>query len=59
MGQADRVLQPQARRFRTTNAFEKDRISGLTQFGQTLYKLNIDVICANTPQAKAVRSAPT
>jgi hypothetical protein len=38
--------------FRTTHAFEKDRTSGLTQFGRALYELNIDIICANTPQAK-------
>lgn len=38
--------------FRTTHASEKDRTSGLTQFGRALYELNIDIICANTPQAK-------
>lgn len=38
--------------FRTTRASEKDRTSGLTQFGRALYELNIDIICANTPQAK-------
>lgn len=26
--------------------------TGLTQFGRALYELNIDIICANTPQAK-------
>ncbi|WFR96856.1 ISNCY family transposase [Rhizobium tumorigenes] len=38
--------------FRATHASEKDRTSGLTQFGRALYELNIDIICANTPQAK-------
>ena len=38
--------------FRTTHASKKDRTSGLTQFGRALYELNIDIICANTPQAK-------
>jgi hypothetical protein len=38
--------------FRTTHGSEKDRSSGLTQFGRALYELNIDIICANTPQAK-------
>lgn len=38
--------------FRTTHASETDRTSGLTQFGRALYELNIDIICANTPQAK-------
>lgn len=38
--------------FRTTHASQKDRTSGLTQFGRALYELNIDIICANTPQAK-------
>jgi hypothetical protein len=38
--------------FRTTHGSELDRTSGLTQFGQALYELNIDIICANTPQAK-------
>ena len=38
--------------FRSTQASEKDRTSGLTQFGRALYELNIDIICANTPQAK-------
>jgi transposase len=38
--------------FRTTHPSEKDRTSGLTQFGRALYELNIDIICANTPQAK-------
>jgi len=38
--------------FRSTHASEKDRTSGLTQFGRALYELNIDIICADTPQAK-------
>jgi len=38
--------------FRTTHGSEKDRTTGLTQFGRALYELNIDIICANTPQAK-------
>ena len=38
--------------FRSTHASEKDRTTGLTQFGRALYELNIDIICANTPQAK-------
>ena len=38
--------------FASTHASEKDRTSGLTQFGRALYELNIDIICANTPQAK-------
>lgn len=38
--------------FRTSHASSKDRTSGLTQFGRALYEVNIDIICANTPQAK-------
>ena len=38
--------------FRTTHGSEKDRTTGLTQFGRALYELNIDIICANSPQAK-------
>ena len=38
--------------FRSTHASQKDRTGGLTQFGRALYELNIDIICANTPQAK-------
>lgn len=38
--------------FRTTHASNKDRTTGLTQFGRALYELNIDIICANSPQAK-------
>ena len=30
----------------------KTERAGLTQFGRALYELNIDIICANTPQAK-------
>jgi hypothetical protein len=32
---------------------------GMTQFGRALDQLNIDIICANAPQAKAGSSAPT
>jgi hypothetical protein len=37
--------------FRVTN---KNAVGGdgMTQFGRALYELNIDIICANTPQAK-------
>jgi transposase len=38
--------------FRTTHVSKKDRTTGLTQFGRALHELNIDIICANTPQAK-------
>jgi transposase len=38
--------------FRTIHASELDRTSGLTQFGRALHELNIDIICANSPQAK-------
>jgi transposase len=38
--------------FRTTNGSKLDRTSGLTQFGRALCELYIDIICANTPQAK-------
>ena len=38
--------------FRTTNASSKDATSGMTQFGRALHELNIDIICANSPQAK-------
>jgi len=38
--------------FRTTHGSELDRTSGLTQFGRALHELNIDIICANSPQAK-------
>lgn len=49
MGQAAGFLQRQARRLSLPHASEKDRTSGLTQFGRALYELNIDIICANTP----------
>ena len=53
MGQADLAFYSDKHGvFRTTHASEKDRTSGLTQFGRALYELNIDIICANTPQAK-------
>lgn len=38
--------------FRTTHASKKDATSGMTQFGRALDELNIDIICANSPQAK-------
>lgn len=38
--------------FRTLNPSRLDRTSGFTQFGRALSELNIDIICANTPQAK-------
>ena len=42
---------------------DKDAIAGegITQFGRALSALNIDIICANSPQAKGRierRSAP-
>lgn len=37
--------------FRTTHGSEKHRTTRL-QFSRALYELNIDIICANTPQAK-------
>ena len=45
--------------FRSTHPSKKDRTSGLTQFGRALYELNIDIICANTPQAKEQTSRCT
>jgi len=41
----------QASIFRVANSQGK-RGDGLTQFGRALSELNIDIICANTPQAK-------
>jgi hypothetical protein len=38
--------------FRARHGSQKDRTNGLTQFGRALYELNIDIICANSPQAK-------
>jgi len=38
--------------FRTTHASQKDATTGMTQFGRALNELNIDIICANSPQAK-------
>lgn len=38
--------------FRTTHASPKDATTGMTQFGRALSELNIDIICANSPQAK-------
>lgn len=45
--------------FRSLHPSKKDRTSGLTQFGRALYELNIDIICANTPQAKGRVEVPT
>jgi len=41
----------QASIFRVANSRGK-RSEGLTQFGRALSELNIDILCANTPQAK-------
>jgi len=38
--------------FRTTHPSLKDQTTGMTQFGRALNELNIDIICANSPQAK-------
>jgi len=38
--------------FRTTHASKKGATTGMTQFGRALHELNIDIICANSPQAK-------
>ena len=38
--------------FRTTHASDLDATTGMTQFGRALSELNIDIICANSPQAK-------
>ena len=38
--------------FRTTRPSQKDATHGMSQFGRALHELNIDIICANTPQAK-------
>ena len=38
--------------FRTTHASSRDATTGMTQFGRALHELNIDIICANSPQAK-------
>jgi hypothetical protein len=32
---------------------------GMTQFGRALAELNIEILCANSSQAKAVWNAPT
>jgi transposase len=37
--------------FRVT-ASEAKKTPGITQFGRALFELNIDILCANTPQAK-------
>ena len=41
----------QASVFRVTNSHVRQN-GGVTQFGRALSELNIDIICANTPQAK-------
>ncbi len=38
--------------FRTTHASKKDATTGMTQFGRALNEQNIDIICANSAQAK-------
>ena len=38
--------------FRTAHPSKKDATTGMTQFSRALNELNIDVICANSPQAK-------
>jgi transposase len=38
--------------FRVTQEGASGRSGGVTQFGRALATLNIDIICANTPQAK-------
>lgn len=38
--------------FRTTHGSKKGNTNGMTQFGRALDELNIDIICANSPQAK-------
>ena len=43
-------------RVNSTGAVEGD---GMTQFGRSLHALNIDILCANTPQAKGASSVPT
>jgi hypothetical protein len=41
--------------FRLYHQGATGRAKGLTQFGRALADLNIDIICANTPQAKGTR----
>ena len=38
--------------FRYNGVRSKDKEKVMTQFGRALYELNIDLICANTCQAK-------
>jgi hypothetical protein len=38
--------------FRVAKAGTSGRTGGVTQFGRALQEFNIDIICANTPQAK-------
>jgi hypothetical protein len=53
LGQTDRLLQRQHGVFRVNHpgALGGD---GMTQFGRALHALNIDVICANSSQAKSL-----
>ena len=50
--QADRVLQRQAERFPRCQRRQAAGGAGLSQFGRAMNELNIDIICANSPQAK-------
>jgi hypothetical protein len=52
MGQTAGLLQRQARCFPLHACVGEGPDERLTQFGRALYELNIDIICANTPQAK-------
>jgi hypothetical protein len=38
--------------FRVNHEGSTGRAGGVTQFGRALTELNIDIICANSPQAK-------
>ena len=44
--------KPASNVFRVTREGTAGRNRGVTQFGRALTELNIDIICANTPQAK-------
>ncbi|MBB4218836.1 hypothetical protein FHT79_006058 [Rhizobium sp. BK212] len=52
MEQATGVLQRQAQRLSLDQCVADRPDERLTQFGRALYELNIDIICANAPQAK-------
>jgi len=43
--------------FRVHRDGTSGRSGGVSQFGRALQQLNIDIICANTPQAKEVASS--